>query len=584
MKAHSTSTDTDQFAAEAAAHPEFKRKTTRGGLAALTGQGTTFLLRMISLVTLARLLSPRDFGLVGMVTAVTGVLTYFQDAGLSAAAIQSPTISRAQTSTLFWINVAIGAVLTLVCIGLAPFLAAFYREPRLELVTEIIAGSFLCFGASAQHRALLVREMCLMTLAISDLCGSALSVALGIGCALLGAGYWALVVMAVTPSVANLVAVWSLGRWIPGLPRWGSGIGGMLRYGGLLMADNVVMYFSYYTDKILIGRVCGAVVLGVYGRAYTLINVPSQNLASAFGATLFPALARLQHQPERFRNYFLKSYTLFLSLAFPVTVACGLFGEDIIRVFLGPKWSDAVPVFRLLAPTILAFALINPTGILLQALGRMAQSLYIGLLILPVNLIAYAVGIRWGAVGVASGFSIAMVVLIVPTILWGIAGTPIRPRDLFRAIAPPLLSVFIAAACALACWVLVSRVPVPLVRLVLVNGVLFTVHAALLYFAFGQRALYLSVLEGLGVTKRFSGLFAKAVRVVSAPLCLRSSVRWPVEPGVPPVPLEGRHSSKLGRRQQGSFNTRTNLCESGFSGSGKIISKGRKTTVVGRSE
>jgi PST family polysaccharide transporter len=288
----------------------------------------------------------------------------------------------------------------------------------------------------------------------------------------------------------------------------------MLRYGGYIMADNLVTYFSYYTDKILIGRVCGAAALGFYGRAYTLVNIPTQNLASVLGATLFPALARLQHQPDRLRRYFLKSYTLFLSLTLPITVACGLFGEDIIRVFLGAKWMDAVTVFRLLAPTILAFALVNPTGLLLQALGRARQSLAIGLMILPVTVAAYCIGIAWGPVGVAAGFSIAMWVLMVPVLLWGVAGTPVRPGDLLRAIAPPLVAVIAAAALALVVWVAgVSRIGLPLVRLVLVNGVLFGTHAALLYFALGQRPLYRSVFAGLGLKLKPFELFAKSVRV-----------------------------------------------------------------------
>jgi len=529
MKAHSTRIDDDERAAiEAAAaasadsspsntdphhpspppdsHPDFKRRTTRGGLASLAGQAATFALRMVSLVTLARLLGPRDFGLVGMVTAITGILTYFQDAGLSAAAVQTPNLSRAQTSTLFWINFSIGVALAGICVLMAPALAHFYREPRVATVTVTIAVSFLAFGASAQHRAHLVRAMRLWELAVCDTCGVALSVVLGVGLAALGAGYWALVATAITPSLVNLVAVWSLARWVPGWPRWDRGIADMLKFGGYVMADNIVCYFSFYTDKILIGRVCGAAALGLYGRAYTLINIPTQNLAAVLGSTLFPALARLQHQPDRLRSYFLKSYTLFLSLTMPITVAAGLFGEDIIHVFLGGKWMDAVTVFRLLAPTILAFALINPVGLLLQALGLVARNLWIGFMILPVTLSAYFIGIKWGPVGVASGFSIAMWVLIVPILGWAIAGTAFRPRDLLRAIVPPAVAVTVAAGVALVVWIPASRIGVPILRLSVVSAALFGVHAALLYFVLGQKALYASVFHGLGLRLKPRGV------------------------------------------------------------------------------
>src|SRR6201987_4110550 len=111
-------------------HRDFKGRTTRGALASIFGQAFNFVLRMGSMMVLARLLSPRDFGLVGMATAITGFLILFQDAGLSTAAVQSPSISRAQTSNLFWINLIVGGCLAFFCAVTAPPLAAFYHEPR----------------------------------------------------------------------------------------------------------------------------------------------------------------------------------------------------------------------------------------------------------------------------------------------------------------------------------------------------------------------------------------------------------------------------------------------------------------------
>jgi len=474
----------------------------RGALASIAGQGTNFVLRMGSMMILARLLSPRDFGLVGMATAVTGFLILFQDAGLAAAAIQSPSISRTQTSTLFWINLIVGGCLALLCAMAAPLLAAFYHEPRVKWLAIVMASGFLFNGAAAQHRAMLSRNMRITALAASDVCATALSVFLGISMAALGMGYWALAGMAVCPSIVGLVAAWTLTRWIPDLPRRGAGIASMLKYGGTLMIDNIIMYLAYNMDKVLLGRFWGAQALGFYGRAYTLINIPTQNLSNAVSAVGFPALARLQNQPERLRSYFLKCYTLFLSLTIPITVACGLFGEDIIRVFLGPKWMDAVPIFRLLAPTILAFALINPTGLLLFATGRALQALHIGLMIAPVVILGYVCGIGYGPVGVASGFSVAMLVLIVPSILWGIRGTPISPADIWQAIRPPLYSVLIASAAALLAAIPVSLLSFALLRLCLINGVLFGTYAAMLWFVMGQKELYLKAWHGLGFEKR----------------------------------------------------------------------------------
>ena len=111
---------------------DLKSKTIRGGVARLCAQGASFLLRVGSLMVLARLLGPKDFGLVGMVTAFTGVLTLFRDFGLSSAAIQRATVTDEQISTLFWINLVFGALLALLTLAMAPVIAAFYHEPRLS--------------------------------------------------------------------------------------------------------------------------------------------------------------------------------------------------------------------------------------------------------------------------------------------------------------------------------------------------------------------------------------------------------------------------------------------------------------------
>ena len=495
-----------------AAHHDFKGRTARGALASLTGQGANFVLRLGSMMVLARLLSPRDFGLVGMATAVTGFLILFQDFGLSAAAVQSPSISRVQSSTLFWINLAIGGFLALFCAAMAPLLANFYHEPRVKWLTILIASGFLFTGATAQHRALLSRNMRITALAISDICATVLSVALGISMAALGMGYWALAGMAICPSVVSFISAWALAGWIPGLPRRGAKVSSMLKYGGLLMADSALMYIAYNADKVLLGRFWGAPALGFYGRAYSLVNIPTANLNTAVSAVAFPALSRLQNQPERFRRYFLKCYTLFLTLTTPITVACGFFGEDIIRVFLGPKWMDAVPVFRLLAPTILAFALINPIGVLLNALGRIAQSLRIAFVIVPVVILGYVCGLGYGPVGVASGFSASMLVLIVPVILLGIRGTPISPADIWQAVRPPFYSVLVASAAALLAAIPASFLPHALFRLFVINGVLFGTYAAMLIFVMGQKELYLKIWHGFGFGKRAVSVETEASR------------------------------------------------------------------------
>jgi O-antigen/teichoic acid export membrane protein len=416
---------------------DLKGKTARAALIATCGQGANFFLRIGSMVVLARLLAPADFGLVGMATACTGFLELFRDAGLSMATIQRASISHAQISTLFWLNLAVGGLLAALCAVTAPLVVAFYHEPRLLWVTVVLGMSFVCSGAAAQHRAILQRHMRFTVLTTIDIVSLLTGIALGVGMALAGKGYWALVGLPVCQSIVGVLGVWIADRWIPGLPRRGIGLQSMLRYGGTVTLNSVIVYIAYNADKVLLGRFWGAETLGIYGRAYQFINLPTTLLNTTVGQVAFPALSRLQSDPERLRSYFLKGYSLFLSLVMPITMGCALFSDDIILVVLGPKWSQAAPVFRWLAPTIVAFALINPFGWFMLATGRATRSLKIALLIAPVVILGYLAGLSHGSTGVAIGFSIAMILLVVPAIWWAKRGTLISTSDILGEVMRP---------------------------------------------------------------------------------------------------------------------------------------------------
>src|SRR4029077_1189308 len=167
-----------------------------------------------------------------MVTVVTGVYGIFTSAGLSAATVQKANIVDEQISTLFWINILVGAVLAILCAATGPVLVAFYREPRLFWVTEALAAGFVFNAAGVQHLALLQRKLRYFTLAVLDALSQLSALAVGIGLAVAGFGYWALVVAAIVTPAVMTVGAWVTVAWIPGKPRWNSGIRSMLYFGG----------------------------------------------------------------------------------------------------------------------------------------------------------------------------------------------------------------------------------------------------------------------------------------------------------------------------------------------------------------
>lgn len=236
---------------------DLKERTLRGGVAKVCAQGASFVLRLGSLMVLARLLDPKDFGLVGMVTAVTGVFSLFKDAGLSMATIQRTTISHEEVSTLFWLNMAVGALLGCLSLAIAPVLVSFYQEPRLFVVTAVLGAGFLFNAAGVQHGALLQRQMRFVTLSVIETIALLISIAVGIGIALSGLGYWALVGMAVALPASSTICLWLLGTWVPGMPNRGVRVGSMVRFGGIATLNGFVVYVAYNLEKVLLGRFWG---------------------------------------------------------------------------------------------------------------------------------------------------------------------------------------------------------------------------------------------------------------------------------------------------------------------------------------
>ena len=475
---------------------DLKQRALRGGLAKICSQGTGFLVRMGSLMIMARLLDPRDFGLVGMVTAVIGVFSVFRDFGLSAAAVQRTTVSKEQASTLFWINLLVGTILGVSSLLMAPLVVLFYHEPRLLGVTAALATGFLFNAAGVQHTAILERQMRFTALSVIDVISLLASTAVGITMATHGFGYWALVATTIITPLVYTLCVWLTTAWVPGKPHKGVGVGSMMRFGGTLTLNGLVMYIATNFEKVLLGRFWGADAIGVYGRAYQLVNIPTDNLNSAAGGVAFAALSRLHDDPSRFKSYFLKGYALVLSLTVPITVACALFADDMILVFLGPKWKGAVAVFRLLAPTILAFAIVNPLGWLLSSLGLVARGLRIACVLAPLMIAGYAMGLPYGPRGVAFAYSLTMTLCVIPLIAAAVRGTVVSFGDILRVVSRPLLSGVVAAGCALGLQFLYHSFLSPLPRLVLGTVLLLAAYLGMLLYVMGQKVFYLDLLRG----------------------------------------------------------------------------------------
>ena len=238
-------------------------------------------------------------------------------------------------------------------------------------------------------------------------------------------------------------------------------------------------------------------MVGIYGRAYQLTSIPTDNLNSAVGEVAFAALSRVQDDPKRLKSYFLKGYSLVVALTVPITIIIALFSHDLIMVILGARWNSAATILQLLAPTILIFALMNPVGWLLASTGMVGRCLKIGSVITPVVTAAYVLGLPYGPRGVAFGFSAAMTLLTVPLTVWGLRGTVVSFRDVLGVVSRPVLSGIVATVVPLSMQFLYGRSLSPIPKLLLETCLLLGTYLAMLLYVMRQKGFYVKLLRGL---------------------------------------------------------------------------------------
>lgn len=451
----------------------------RGGAVTMAGQVGRIGVQVLSVVLLARLLDPHDYGLLAMVVAVIGVGEILRDFGLSSAAVQAPELSRGQRTNLFWINTGLGAALALAVLLCAPLLATLYDEPEVTPVARALAVTFLLNGMATQFRADLVRRMRFTALATSDLSAPAAALGVGVGLALAGQGTWALVGQQLTQAVVLLVMLASWGRWLPGLPDRTAPVRDLLRFGRNLAATQVLGYVANNADSFLIGRRFGAGDLGLYNRGYHLLTTTLGQLRAPTTTVALPVLSRLSDDTERFSHYVrLGQLTLGYTLVVGVGVVAGA-AEPVVHVALGEQWLETAPVLRFLAIAGAMQTLAYVGFWVYLARGLTGELFRYSTVTAVLKIVCVVAGSTFGITGVAAGIAIAASFEWPLSIWWLSRRTPLPARALVLGALRILAVASVAAAAGYAATVVADGSPVGQLALALLGlGVAYAVGLA----------------------------------------------------------------------------------------------------------
>jgi PST family polysaccharide transporter len=427
-------------------------RTARGGLLTAGSQALKFCIGIGGTIILARLLTPVDYGLIGMVAIVFNFVSMFQYLGLSTATVKWSELNHQQVSALFWLNLALSVAIALVTIGIAPLVASFYREPRLIWITIGYAISILLAGLTIQHEAILARQMRFAAMAAIEVTSILLGLVAAVIAACYGAGYWALVINQLTLTLVTIAGVWTACKWRPGLPKRGTGVRSMLAYGGNLTGFNVTTFLARNLDNALIGKFWGAYQLGVYSRAYQMLLMPMQQINAPFAAVAIPALSRLADSPERYRAAYLRILQKIAMLTMPLVAFMIATSDWLVLFLLGSQWKEASRIFMLLGIAAIIQPVTKTTWWLFSTQGRMKDLFRWGVMGSVIATLSIVVGLRWGAVGVAASYAISDLVLATPLLFWYVGREgPVRASDFYRTIAPFVCASLSALAVLLLC-------------------------------------------------------------------------------------------------------------------------------------
>jgi lipopolysaccharide exporter len=372
----------------------------------------TTAIQVGSLLVLARLLSPSDFGVVAMMAVVFGLADMLAQMGIADGIIQHPqSLSTAQLSTLFWTNCALGAAAYLLIQLSIPLLVAVYREPALGRLVPIASIPIAITPLGIHIAAQLRKAFRFRLLAAVDVCKAATGAGIAIVAALLGWGVWALVAGQLSAAAIGVLALLAIGwkeRWLPRFTIDFASVRGILTFGAYYFGSNVVNYLNSRIDHLLIGSLLGARELGYYSIAFNLALQVAGRVNQVIGHVAFPVMATLRSDKAQLNRWYLKMLNILATVNAPILLGLAAVAPLFVPLVLGVKWQPAVPLLQVLSALVLLRSAGSAGGTLTYALGRAQVSFHWNLALLLVIPASVYLGARMGGTpGVALALAIA---------------------------------------------------------------------------------------------------------------------------------------------------------------------------------
>ncbi len=366
-------------------------------------QGVSLLVFLI----LARLLQPKDFGLIAVANVFITFIQIFLNQGFSQALIQRQNIDSEHLDTAFWTQLVLGFLLTVASLIGSGWVANLFQEPQLILLIRCLSVLFFFNAFKQVQIALLGRKFAFKTLATCALFGIIISGVVGVMMAIAGFGVWSLVAQQLVYEGVGVIVLWRTSDWRPGFKFSLTHFQQLFDFGLPILGFKLVDFFNQRTDSLLIGYFLGAETLGYYAIAQRILQVMTQLLVETSSQVALSTFSRLQTDLNRFREAFYQVTKLTSLIAFPTYLGMIMLTPELVILLFGKQWLPAIPIMQILALAglIRSVSFINES--VFMAIDKPFWRFRIGLFNAVLNIIACFVAVRWGVIAIAIAFVIS---------------------------------------------------------------------------------------------------------------------------------------------------------------------------------
>ena len=380
-----------------------KQKTINGMLWSISERFSLQGVQLVVSIILARLLEPSQFGLIGMLSLFMAIAQSILDSGFGSALIQKKNADNLDNCSIFYFNIFIGTLLTLLLILLAPSIAGFFYQPILIQLTRFLSLNIFINGFGLVQSTLLSKQMNFKAQLKINLISVFISGCVGIGLAYLDWGVWSLAIQSVLNTLIKTGLLWILSTWKPSFLFSFNSLRGMFSFGSKMLLSGLLNTLFKNIYLAIIGKLFSVTELGYYTRASSMQQTAVSATSSSLGKVLFPAMVPLQDDNTRLRTAYKK--TIGVSLFFHFPLMFGLIGiaDPLIRFLMTDKWAPSIPYFQLLCISGLFYPLHVLNLNILQVKGRSDLLLRLEIIKKAVNILTILITYRWGVTGLIYG-------------------------------------------------------------------------------------------------------------------------------------------------------------------------------------